>query len=133
MNPIQPIHLKAKGAAVANLHECLLFLVRNQRGISDNDRRTLEQGLASELRDQVYEKWTAHLISLWQEQLAERFQLVVNGDVDRATADALNTLLAELGAPSNGQPPKPRAYEVKGFVRLADGSPAPATKVSASD
>lgn len=107
MNPIQPVHLNGNGAAVSTLHAGLLFLVRNQAGISDNDRRTLEQGLASELRDKVYKKWTAHLVSLWQKQLAERFRLVVNGDVDQATADALNKLLAELGAPTNGSPAKP--------------------------
>jgi hypothetical protein len=86
MNPIQPIHLRAQGAAVANLHAGLLFLVRNQAGISDNDRRTLEQGLAAELRDQAFRDWTAHLVSLFQEQLASRFQLVVNGNLDQAAA-----------------------------------------------
>jgi hypothetical protein len=108
MAPILSVHLQAKGAAVANLHAGLLFLVRNQSGISDNDRRTLEQGLQAELRDQVYGSWTAHLVTLWQGQLAERFQLVVNGDVDEATANALNKLLAELGAPDNpADPVKP--------------------------
>src|SRR3712207_8190987 len=101
MNSIQPVHLRAQGPAVATLHAGLLFLVRNQPGISDNDRRTLEQGLASELRTQTYGEWTAHLVSLWQGQLAERFRLVVNGDVDQATAHALHKLLGELGAPPN--------------------------------
>jgi hypothetical protein len=153
MNPIQPIHPKAQGPAVANLHACLLFLIHNQPGISDGDRGTLERGLGPELHEQLYKDWTAHLVSLWQEQLKERFGLFVNGNVDKATADALNTLLAELGAPIDGAPgeppddgpptdkppheppPKPpaSAYEVKGFVRLADGSPVPATKVSAFD
>jgi Tc toxin complex TcA C-terminal TcB-binding domain/Neuraminidase-like domain/Salmonella virulence plasmid 28.1kDa A protein len=153
MNLIQPIHPKAQGPAVANLHACLLFLVHNEPGISDADRGTLERGLASELREQLYKDWTAHLVSLWQEQLKERFGLFVNGNVDQATADALNTLLAELGAPMDGAPDAPPdsepptdkppykppqeppayAYEVTGFVRLADGSPAPATSVSAFD
>jgi hypothetical protein len=137
MNPIQPVHLKAQGAAVANLHAGLLFLIRNQSGISDNDRRTLEQGLASELREQTFRDWTAHLVSLWQEQLADRFHLIKNGDVDQATADALNKILAELGAPTNGGPgdgPPPKlTCEVRGFVRLADASPARETKVAAYD
>jgi hypothetical protein len=133
MNPITPIQRGTQGAAVANLHEGLLFLVRNQVGISDNDRRTLEQGLASELREQAYKDWTAHLVSLFQEQLASRFKLIVNGDVDQATADALNKLLAELGAPGNGGPAKPPPYTVSGTVRLADGSPARATSVQAVD
>ena len=105
MTPIQPVHKKDHGAAVAALHAGLLFLVRNQGGLSDNDRRTLEQGLAAELRDQAYGNWTAHLVSLWQEQLADRFQLFVNGNVDPATASALNALIAELGAPSENPPP----------------------------
>ena len=136
MNPIKPVHRGAQGAAVAVLHAGLLFLIRNQSGISDNDRRTLEQRLATELRDQTYKDWTAHLVSLWQEQLADRFQLIKNGNVDQATADALNKLLAELGAPIDGgptDPPKPAAYEVRGVVRLADASPARETKVAAYD
>jgi hypothetical protein len=70
MKPIQPIHPKARGAAVANLHEALVCVVQNQPGISDKDRGTLERGLAS-----------AHLVSLFQQQLAERFQLFVNSSV----------------------------------------------------
>jgi hypothetical protein len=111
VNPIQPVHLHVRGAAVANLHAGLLFLVRNQPGISDNDRRILEQGLASELHEQTYKEWTAHLVSLYQEQLADRFKLVVNGDVDQATATALNSVLAELGAPGIGKPPQPPLYK----------------------
>jgi hypothetical protein len=107
MNPIHPIHPKAQGPAVANLHECLLFLVHNQPGISDADRGTLERGLGPELHEQLYKDWTAHLVSLFQEQLRERFGLFVNGNVDRATADALNRLLAEPGAPIDGVPDAP--------------------------
>jgi hypothetical protein len=105
MTPIQPVRRNNKGAAVAALHAGLLFLIRNQAGISPNDRHALEHGLASELRDQVYGDWTAHLVSLWQQQLGDRFQLLVSGNVDQATADALNTRLTELGAPADGSPP----------------------------
>src|SRR6185295_1482208 len=101
--------------------------------ISDNDRRTLEQGLATELRAQTYGDWTAHLVSLWQGQLAERFQLLVNGDVDQRTADALNKLLAELGAPADGPPEKPPTYTVSGTVKLEDGTPTPGLVVVAID
>jgi hypothetical protein len=130
---ILAVHLHAQGAAVAALHAGLLFLIRNQPAISDNDRRTLEQGLASELRAQTYGDWTAHLVSLWQGQLAERFQLVVNGDVDQRTADALNKLLAELGASANGTPETPVAYMVSGTVKLDDGTPVPGLVVVAID
>jgi len=98
VNPIRPVHLKARGAAVADLHAGLLFLIRNQPRISAKDRQSLERGLAAELKTNSYGKWTAHLVSLWQKRLAKRFGLTVNGDVDQATADAFNKLLAELGA-----------------------------------
>jgi hypothetical protein len=97
MNPIQPVQQNAQGAAVVALHAGLLFLIRNQANISDHDRAALEQGLASDLRDQVYLKSTAKLVALFQQQLTARFELVVNGDVDQATANALNTVIAELG------------------------------------
>jgi hypothetical protein len=137
MNPIKPAHLGAQGATVADLHAGLLFLIRNQPGISDNDRHTLEQGLAPESRDQLYKDWTTRLVSIFQEQLTDRFQLVVNGDVDQATADALNKVLGELGAPGIGKldppQPKPPAYTVSGVVQLADGSPARGVAVTASE
>jgi hypothetical protein len=121
MNLIQAVHLNDKGAAVANLHAGLLFLVRNQPGISDNDRRILEQGIASELRDQVYRKGTMGLVALFQEQLTSRFQLVVNGDVDQATADALNKILAELGS-TGVDPDKATFYDVAGTVSSPDSA-----------
>jgi hypothetical protein len=137
MTPIQPVHRKARGAAVAALHAGLLFLIRNQPGISDNDRRALEQGLASELRDQVYKDWTAQLVSLWQGQLADRFQVAVNGDVDQATAKALNTVLVELGAPIDGQStvkiaPFVNSYEFKGPGRFRKTIPVAAVPGAAS-
>src|ERR1700724_794991 len=132
MTPIRSTHRGAHGAVVANLHAGLLFLVHNLEGISDNDRRTLEQGLAAELREQTYGDWTTHLVSLFQEQLARRFGLVINGDVGEDTADALNNLLAELGAPDVG-PPGPPANAISGIVRLADGSPARGIAVWAGD
>lgn len=104
MNPIQPTRRNAKGAAVADLHAGLLFLVRNQPGISAGDRRKLEQGLADEVREQIYKTATVNLVSLFQEQLADRFKLKVTGSVNSATADALNALLGELGAPGIGRP-----------------------------
>lgn len=133
MNPIQAVHPRSQGAAVAALHAGLLFLIRNQPGISDSDRRAQEQGLVSELRAQTYEDWTAHLVSLWQKQLAERFQLVVNGDVDQRTADALNKLLSEFGAPMDGSPQDPTAFTVGGTVKLEDGTPVPGLVAIAID
>jgi hypothetical protein len=123
MIQIQPVHRNDKGAAVVALHAGLLFLIHNEADISDNDRRTLEKGLAPDLRDQVYGDWTAHFVSFWQERLAKRFRLLVNGDVDKTTASALNTRLVELGAPANDSPaiqvtPFVNSYEFKGASRF---------------
>jgi hypothetical protein len=136
LTPIQPVHRNAQGAAVAALHAGLLFLIRNQPGISDNDRRTLEQGLAFELRDQAYKDWTAQLVSIWQGQLADRFQVGVSGDVDQATAYAMNTVLAELGAPIDGSEavrivPFVNSYQFKGPSRFRKTIPIPLAAVPA--
>jgi hypothetical protein len=139
MHPIEPVRRGAQGAAVAVLHAGLLLLLRKQIiGASDAARRALEKALAPEVRDQVYKDQTAKLVALVQKQFARRFALKATGIVNKATAAALNTLVAELGAPAagapaNGSPPKPRSYEVKGTVRLSDGSPARDTNVSAYD
>jgi hypothetical protein len=98
VNPIRPVRRNARSAAVADLHAGLLFLIRNQPGISAKDRRLLQRELARELRARRHGKCTAHLVARWQEQLAARFDLRVTGEVDQATADALNAHLAELGA-----------------------------------
>jgi hypothetical protein len=121
LNRIQPVHFHAQGPAVADLHAGLLFLIRNQSGISDNDRSLLEKSLASELRDKVYQKVTTRLVTLFQEQLASQFQLVVNGDVDRATADALNKALGELGA-FGTQSDDAASYDVAGTVSSPDSA-----------
>jgi len=106
MRAIKPVHLNQKGDEVSNLHKGLLFLILHQPGISDNDRRTLQQRLAPELRDQTFGNATLDLVRTWQVQLKHRpdapknlrDNLAVNGDVEQGTADALNWLLAELGA-----------------------------------
>jgi hypothetical protein len=115
VNRIQPVHLHAQGPAVADLQAGLLFLIHNQSGISDNDRRLLEQQMAPDLRDQVYQTGTAGLVTLFQGQLTSRFQIVVNGDVDEATAEVLNIALAELGAFST-PPGDTTFYDVAGTV-----------------
>jgi len=108
VRPIQPVHLGDKGAAVSNLHKGLLFLILNQPGISDNDRSILGQRLAPEMRDETFGKATFDIVSIWQDQmkhrldvpkeLRDRLPLTANGDVDKPTANALNWLLAKLGA-----------------------------------
>lgn len=145
MNPIQPIRRGAQGAAVANLQDALLFWLGKQTALPDGDRRALEQGLTAERRDQVYKDATAKAVSIFQTQFAGRFRLTASGDVDEATAAALNLVLGELGAPGLALPAQPQppptpppppelpAYTVSGVVRLADGSAARGIAVSAVD
>ena len=115
MRAIQPVHLHDTGAKVSNLQKGLLFLILNQSGISDNDRKTLQRRLAPELREQTFGKATEDLVGIWQGQLKRRRDLPEelknkvktlpigqndqgNGDVDKVTAEALNWLLRKLGA-----------------------------------
>lgn len=106
MKPVQPVHRNDTGAKVLKLHQCLLFLILNQRGISDNDRDTLAKRLAPEMRDATFGQTTHDLVYIWQDQMKERGDVpkgikagfVKNGDVDAGTAKALNWLLAKLGA-----------------------------------
>jgi hypothetical protein len=118
MKEIRPVHLGATGPRVSNLHKGLLFLVLHQPGISDNDRKTLQKGLAPELGTQTFGAWTAHLVGLWQSQLKKwpnylpplpkwlkdkvRTLPILptgegNGDVEEVTAEALNWLLKKFG------------------------------------
>jgi hypothetical protein len=102
---IQPVHLHDQGDKVFNLHQGLLFLIRHQSGISENDRRTLRQQLAPDLIDDTFGNATLNLVKTWQDQLKNRPDVPnkykgtfpVNGDVDQPTADVLNWLLTALG------------------------------------
>jgi hypothetical protein len=105
MKPITPVHMGNTGAAVFNLHHGLLFLIMNQPGISNNDRRQLQQQLAPDVQTDTFGLATERIVRIWQEQLNSNANLpqnlqnlVVNGDVDQKTAAALNWLLGELGA-----------------------------------
>lgn len=120
MKVIRPVHLHDVGPKVSNLHKGLLFLVLHQPGISDNDRKTLQERLAPELREQTFGDATAELVGIWQSQLKNwpnylpalppNLKTKVqnlrvspttgrgSGDVDEVTAEALNWLLREFGA-----------------------------------
>jgi hypothetical protein len=122
VRPIQPVHLDDKGAAVHNLHSALLFLILHLN-ISDNDLSILKRRLAPEMRDETFGKTTSDLVSIWQDQMKHRLDvpkelrdlLQVNGDVAKPTANALNWLLAKLGAlravkASSAQPAARQVY-----------------------
>jgi hypothetical protein len=105
VNPITPVHMGNTGRAVFNLHHGLLFLIMNQPGISDNDRRSLKKQLAADVADDTFGLATQRIVKVWQEQLNSNPDLpqdlqglVLNGDVDPKTASALNWLLGTLGA-----------------------------------
>jgi hypothetical protein len=92
------------GSAVFNLHHGLLFLIMNQPGISDNDRRSLKKQLAADVADDTFGLATQRIVKVWQEQLnsnpdlPQNLQGLVLNDVDPKTAGALNWLLGTLGA-----------------------------------
>ena len=116
MREIRPVHLHESGARVVNLHQGLRFLIRNQPGISDNDRESFQQQLVSDRTARTFGHATAHQVGIWQKQLKFRpdlpqdlkdrlnnlpistFTEMGNGDVDELTAEALNWLLRKLGA-----------------------------------
>lgn len=127
---IFPLKLRMKGEAVADLQEALQLL--RERGAlqpTDAERPALEKDLARERREGAYGPATRRLVALLQEQS----HLKPTGEVDEPTAGTLNRLLVEQGA-LGVQPTAERpGYEVKGTVRLADGSPAAGITVAAFD
>jgi hypothetical protein len=120
MKEIRPVHLGDNGPKVSNLHKGLLFLLLHQPGISQNNRKSLQQRLAADIRTATYGKATAELVGIWQYQfknwpdymptipksLKGDVQSILmssgtgrgNGDVDQPTATMLNWLLRKLRA-----------------------------------
>src|SRR5262245_17948182 len=102
MRPVRPVHLNDTGAKVRDLHHCLLFLLANQ---APNDLKIILKRLAPEVRAATFGPATADLVFIFQDQITHtirippnvRTRVVTNRDVDRATADALNWLLRDLG------------------------------------
>jgi hypothetical protein len=94
-----------RAAIVTDLQEGLLLLLRKRaiQGVGER-QQSFEDGLQREQRDQAYNDITQQLVRMFQEQyrfrpeLVQRFSLTVTGNVDAATATALNTILRELGA-----------------------------------
>jgi hypothetical protein len=115
MKAIRPVHLHESGAEVSNLHKGLLFLIRHQPGISDNDRKTIKQRLEPELLAEKFGDATAEIVGIWQNLLkswpdlppdlkAKVAYLPVsdntrrgNGDVDELTAEGLTWILVQYG------------------------------------
>ncbi|MBL0351166.1 MAG: peptidoglycan-binding protein [Dechloromonas sp.] len=128
MNKITfPLNLQVQGPEVADLHEALALL-----------------GFAiakSEQTKQRFGPTTQAALSKFQTVQ----KLAATGEVDAATADALNAVLADMGAfdpaPGGGNdPPVPnippetsRLFSVQGEVVKPDGAPVPNQIVRAYD
>ena len=120
MKEIRPVHMGNSGPKVSNLHKGLLFLLFHQPGISHNNRKSLQQLLAPDVRTQTFGNATLELVGIWQYQLknwpnylpplpkwlrdeVQNYLTIAangrgNGDVDEVTAKALNWLLKKFGA-----------------------------------
>lgn len=115
---------------VTNLQEGLLLLLRKRaiQGVGER-QQFFEDGLQREQRDQAYKDITQKLVTMFQEQFRQRFEvfqpffLIVTGNVDAATA--LNTILRELGAFDEA------GRVVRGQVRQEDGLPLRGVQVRA--
>lgn len=62
MKEIKPVHLGDSGPKVSNLQKGLLFLLFHQPGISHNNRKSLQQRLAPDVRTQTCGNATAELL-----------------------------------------------------------------------
>ena len=133
MNKITfPLRQRMTSPKVAGLQDALhLLLERNVLLANDAAaRRELAAALKSERVEQSYGSATARLVSRFQQE----HRLQTSGEVDEATAGALNTLLKQLGVLDEEEPqPEQSKYEVKGTVCLADGLAIAGVNVRAVD
>jgi hypothetical protein len=128
MNKISfPLTLQMQGTKVSDLHEALQLLL--DRGIilpnDEPKRRQLSAALQGERAEQMYGTATRKIVTDFQDEL----RLDGRGEINEATANALNRLLDQL----NGPPSDPAEFIVKGSVWFSDKSPAAGVKVSAFD
>jgi len=116
---IPPLHLNDRGTDVVNLQEALLLLIERQVvQLPEGEKQFYGEGLQRGLQNQIYDSYTAKFIELFQSRFSSRFSLRVNAEVDSPTAEALNTLLKELGALSSGQN-EDESFTVDGNVMSA--------------
>ena len=119
----------SQGAEVANLQDGLLLLLdRRVLDLPDADADQLAGGLKRERRTSTFSDVTAKVIGLFRER---RGLPPADALVDEATAKALNTALAELGAfdpdprPVDPvDPPSPTRRTLTGAVALDVGAAA---------
>lgn len=122
---VPTINRNSQGEAVSNLQDGLLFLLRRQLiRVADEERRFFEEGLIREQQIQRYDDITQKSVGIFQEQNG----LQISGEVDDATAQALNLLFRENGAFN-----EPETFVVKGTLSLPDNIPVPNITIRAFD
>ncbi|WP_337287743.1 neuraminidase-like domain-containing protein [Candidatus Methylomirabilis sp.] len=129
MNKITfPIRPGMQGPAVADLQAALQLCLDRGAILVNNEsmRQALSEELQHERHAQTYNDVTIKSVSIFQGERGLRR----NGEVDEPTANALNTLLKELGA--FDQEPAPRSRIVNGAVRREDGLPLQGLRVRAA-
>ena len=128
MNKITfPLKLRMQGTAVGDLQAALQLFLDRGSILKDDEgaRQELSVTLKREHTKQTYEEATRKLVSILQEER----HLEPSGSVDKATADAINSLLDEL----SGSGGEPLEFVVKGRVTLVSDMPAPGLIVRARD
>ncbi len=113
---------RMKGQEVANLQEVLLYILKHKRDLltprpvishvpRPPDWERLESELRREQKKRYYGKTTKWLVAILQYHL----HLPSTGEVDKATADAINALMEEWGLLENGGEEK-KKFTVSGRV-----------------
>lgn len=113
---IEAVHRDQHGPKVEALHTGLLYLIRNQKGMIEQTRTELEKMLEPERATNSYGWATTSIVGNFQYQFVNRRDIpkkvkekypvpllrnadgTGNGDVDDATAGALNWLVKETRA-----------------------------------
>jgi hypothetical protein len=119
-----------RGPELDDLHGALQLLLDREilRAGDGAEHLTLLAGLAGDRAARVYGEVTERLVCLFQEHR----RIDKSGEIDAATAEALNALLTELGELVDASPADANEFRVAGVVRFSDGSPAAGMKVSVS-
>jgi len=109
-----PLKAQMRGPAVAALQDALKFLLdKEQLRATAAELTAFRDGLARERHESTYVDFTRMLVVMFQEQRRLR---TTTGEVDEATAKALNDFLESLGAFRGATESDDGDYEVTGRV-----------------
>src|SRR3954464_10071784 len=148
---IEPVHMGESGPRLAALHKGLLYLIRNQRNMTDGMRAAFEAQLKHDRIPDRFGTATASIVGIFQAQSVSRVRSQTkntpnpvptkfggipmlsrgdaatgNGDVDDLTAEGLNWLVTETRGPQkNSKTENPPKYLPFGVLAHGDGGPAP--------